>query len=347
MIAKSHCKSVSWRVLAYTILAILLSSACTPAPTPVPAAPTSTPMPTPTPDTRLQPVLDQDFPDPDVLKVGDAYYAYATNANDINFQIAWSPDLVHWEMLGDALPTLPAWAVQKFGWAWAPEVFSPSEGRYVMYFTARRSIGFDGTQCIGVATADDPAGPFVSAAPQPLICQISEGGSIDPASFVDADGQRYILWKNDGNSGGGQTWLYIQKTSADGLTLEGELQRLLTADQPWEGVLVEAPTLWLQNGKYFLFYSANAYNDQRYATGYAVADTILGPYVKVTKPFLATDLTASLVGPGGQDIVIGPHGGTWILFHGWAPEGYRRLYLAALDWENGTPILQLNSGREP
>lgn len=292
------------------------------------------------------PVLDQDFPDPDVLDVNDVYYAYATNGNNINIQVAQSTDLVHWEVLGEALPELPDWAVQKFGWAWAPEVFRATEAEYVMYFTARFAIGFDGTQCIGVASSDDPDGPFISSNSEPFICQTDQGGSIDPSSFVDSDGLRYVLWKNDGNSSGYQVWLYIQKVSDDGLTLEGKPRRLLTVDQRWEGTLVEAPTLWHQDGKYYLFYSANAFNDRRYATGYAVADDIFGPYVKAEEPFLATDLAAGLVGPGGQDVVTGPHGETWILFHGWAPDGYRRVYLAPLDWENDVPTLELD-GRDP
>jgi beta-xylosidase len=278
--------------------------------------------------------------------VGDDYYAYATNSNQVNIQAARSADLVHWELLGDSLPELPAWAVQSFGWAWAPEVFSPAEGEYVMYFTARFAIGHDGRQCIGLATSEDPAGPFISSDPEPFICQLDEGGSIDASTFLDADGQRYVLWKNDGNSGGWQTWLYIQEISADGLKLQGQPQRLLSVDQRWEGILIEAPTLWLQDGKYYLFYSANAFNDQRYAVGYAIADSILGPYVKAEGPFLATDLTAGVVGPGGQDIVTGPRGGTWMMFHGWAPDGYRRLYIAPLDWESSVPVLGLH-GRDP
>src|SRR5690349_2727553 len=48
------------------------------------AADTATPRPTvpPTlgPDQFANPVIRRDFPDPDVLKVGDTYYVYATNA---------------------------------------------------------------------------------------------------------------------------------------------------------------------------------------------------------------------------------------------------------------------------
>src|SRR5919108_5295986 len=53
----------------------------------------------------------------------------------------------------------------------------------------------------------------------------------------------------------------------------------------------------------------DAYYDRRYATGYAVADDIFGPYVKAKEPLLETNLAAGLVGPGGQDIVTGPRGG--------------------------------------
>jgi len=312
----------------------------------VPDTSVPSPMPTSAPATFTNPVLNQDFPDPDVLRVGDKYYAYATNANAVNIQAARSDDLVHWEVLGEVLPELPAWAVQSFGWAWAPEVFSPAEGQYVMYFTARFAIGFDGTQCIGLASSGDPAGPFTSSNREPFICQTDEGGSIDPSMFLDAGGKRYVLWKNDGNSSGYQVWLYIQEVSPDGLTLQGEPRRLLTVDQTWEGIVVEAPTLWRQDDKYYLFYSANAYNDRRYAVGYAVADTIFGPYGKARGPWLATNVAAGLVGPGGQDLVTGPHGGTWILFHGWASDAYRRLYLAPLEWEGGVPLPQIN-GRNP
>jgi arabinan endo-1,5-alpha-L-arabinosidase len=339
MMNKSHLKLIQRRAI-FTFLLVLLPfllTACSAMPTPTAI---------PTPVTFTNPVLDRDFPDPDVLKVGADYYAYATNANGANIQAAKSTDLVHWDVLANALPKLPTWAVQEFGSVWAPEVFNPAEGQFVMYFVARFAIGFDGMQCIGVATSDDPAGPFTSPNPKPFICQTDEGGSIDPSTFVDADGQRYVLWKNDGNCCGYQVWLYIQKVSADGLTLQGEPQRLLTVDQTWEGIVVEAPTLWHQEGKYHLFYSANAYNDRRYAVGHAIADDILGPYSKAEEPFLATNIGAGLVGPGGQDVVLGPHGDTWMVVHGWAPGGYRRMYLLPLHWEKGEPVLEFN-GREP
>jgi len=334
-----------YMIIGLTTILLLLPSACAGTPTPTPLAALS-PTSNPTSATFTNPVLDRDFPDPDVLLIGADYYVYATNGNGANIQVASSTNLVEWKVLANALPELPSWAVQSFGNVWAPEVFSPAEGQYVMYFVARFAIGHDGRQFFGVATSPPPAGPFTSSNREPFICQTEEGGSIDPSTFVDTDGQRYVLWKNDGNCCGYQVWLYIQKVSADGLTLEGEPQRLLTVDQTWEGILIEAPTLWNRDGKYYLFYSANAYNDRRYAVGYAVADQVLGPYTKAQGPLLATNVGAGLVGPGGQDIVIGPQGRTWMMVHGWAPGAYRRLYLFPLEWENGAPIPKVN-GREP
>jgi arabinan endo-1,5-alpha-L-arabinosidase len=282
------------------------------------------------------PVLDQDFPDPDVLRIGDTYYAYSTNVENTNIQVARSTALVHWQMMGDALPRLPNWAVQASGWAWAPDV-SSNGNTYLMYFVARYGVGKGGTQCIGTATSDTPEGPFQPAGDAPLICQVKEGGSIDPASFVDTDGMHYILWKNDGNSSGGQTRIYLQPTSDDGLKLAGEPIRLITSDQSWEGILVEGPTLWKHGDEYVLFYSANAYDSPNYGVGYAVAESIDGPYKKPGKPLLKTSIREGVVGPGGQDVVLDEGGKTWMLFHAWRGGGYRALNLVQLDWNGDVP----------
>ena len=305
-----------------------------------------TPTLTPGADSFTNPVLDHDFPDPDALDVGDTYYAYATNSDGVHVQVARSSDLVTWELLPDALPELPAWAVPDFGWTWAPEV-TVIDDRYVMYYVTRFAIQQGGTQCIGAATSDAPEGPFEPVGGEPFICQVGQGGSIDPSTFVDDDGTRYILWKNDGNSGGGQTWLYIQPLAPDGLTLVGEPVRLITADRPWEGVLVEAPTLWKHGDRYYLFYSANDYASPRYAIGYAVADDVLGPYTKAGGPLLVTSIPGGLVGPGGQDIVVDDDGETWLLYHAWTAEGYRNLNLIRLTWPDGPALEGAHRGPQP
>src|SRR4051794_13266735 len=77
---------------------------------PATATPETPPTPTLGPGMFTNPVINRDFPDPDVLKVGDTYYAYSTNAASINIQEAHSTDLVHWTIGHDALPALPKWA---------------------------------------------------------------------------------------------------------------------------------------------------------------------------------------------------------------------------------------------
>jgi len=285
-----------------------------------------------------QPVFSQDFPDPDVLEVNGTYYAFATIGMGRNIQAATSTDLLNWEWQKDAMPVLPPWSIK--GDTWAPDVISsPDNSGYIMYFVSHsRTLG---RQCIGVAQSPDPIGPYTSDAEEPLICQDEEGGSIDPASFVDVDGSRYLLWKNDGNSRGLLTWIYIQKLSQDGLALVGEPERLMTTSLEWEGELIEAPTLFHRKGTYYLFYSASAYYDERYATGVAVSKNLLGPYTKSEEPILSSSMAgSSWIGPGGQDVVIGPDGKPYLAFHGWDKWQIRRmLYVEKLYWRKGLPTL--------
>ncbi len=95
--------------------------------------------------------------------------------------------------------------------------------------------------------------------------------------------------------------------------------------------------LWQEGDLHYLFYAANDYTTARYAIGYAVAESPLGPYRKAPAPLLVTDLAAGLVGPGGPHVVVGPDGGPWLLFHSWAP-GLRRcrcLHAARLNFSSG------------
>jgi beta-xylosidase len=298
----------------------------------------ATPLPTLAPDTYLNPVFPDDFPDPEVIVVGSSYYAFSTNSDGVNIQVARSEDLINWEELPDALPRLPEWAVQEFGYAWAPGIAKPAESdEYLMYFTARYAINTGGTQCIGLAASPQPEGPYQPVGEEPIVCQIQEGGSIDADFYTDEDGRQYLLWKSDANSRGGLPVIYIQPISPDGRSLEGEPSQLLTVDRRWEGQVVEGPTMYKREGKYYLFYSANAFNSPDYAVGYATSDSITGPYDKFPDPILKTNLRAGIVGPGGQDIVTGPDGDTWMLFHTWTPEGDRALGLARLEWLDDFP----------
>ncbi|HEU5270579.1 MAG TPA: glycoside hydrolase family 43 protein, partial [Jatrophihabitans sp.] len=186
----------------------------------------------------VNPVYRSDFPDPAVLRAGGTYHAYGTQSGDANVQTLTSTDLVHWQAGKDALPQLGRWATA--GSTWAPAVIALG-GRYAMYYVAHDTGS--AKQCIGRATASDPAGPFSDTAGRPLVCQAGLGGSIDPDPVRAGDGSLYLYWKNDGNCCGQPVHLWGQRLSPDGSKLVGTPDALLGNDKPWQGSLVEAPEM--------------------------------------------------------------------------------------------------------
>jgi beta-xylosidase len=288
----------------------------------------------------VNPVYRENFPDPGLLEVDGTWYAYSTNDATSNVPVLTSPDLVHWTKGGDALPEVGSWAVR--GDTWAPEVARTAPGRYVLYYTAHRSNA--DRQCIGAAVARDPRGPFVDPSDAPLVCQQDEGGSIDASPYAQDGDSRWLFWKNDGNRIGAPTHLYAQKLSADGLRLTGRRAQLLTNDKPWQGKVVEAPQLVRHGGSLYLFYSANAFDSDAYAVGYATCDTPLGPCRDAAEnPILAASPAAA--GPGHSYLVTLADGGTWLLYHAWPPDAVgsvtpgRQLWLDRVDWADGKPIV--------
>jgi beta-xylosidase len=288
--------------------------------------------------TFTNPVHAHNFPDPGVLLVDGVYHAYGTNGRTGNVPLLTSTDLVSWSEAGDVLPQLGAWA--RTGDTWAPEAVQLAPDRFVLYYTAR-SVA-TGRQCIGRAVAATPAGPFHDPHPEPLVCQADEGGSIDASPFVDFDGSLYLHWKNDGNAIGRPTHLYAQRLSADGLTLVGKPTVLLTNTAAWHAHVIEAPQLHRHDGRYYLFYSAGAYDSDAYAVGYASCDGPLGPCRDAPEnPILTTGSGAA--GPGHCSVVTGPDGGTWMLYHAWRPNSIgsddpgRSMWLDRVTWSDGRP----------
>lgn len=276
-----------------------------------------------------------DFPDPDVVLFGHTYYAYATNSVAGNIQIITSTDLSHWVSVGNALPSLPGWA--EANETWAPSVTSRN-GSYLMYYTAE--FAPSETQCISVATASNPAGPFTDTSVLPLECQQSLGGSIDPSAFTDANGVPYLVWKS-GGPGSSKIWAQQLNTTGTGFAAGTNPAQLLTPDQPWEGGTVEAPDLVLVNGHYFLFFSGNDWNTANYAVGVAECAGPLGPCTDASpNPILSSG--PETAGPGGESFFVDANGNFWMAFHAWVPGavGYpnsRDLYLRPLNLSGPLP----------
>lgn len=299
------------------------------------------------------PVIDTDFPDPSIIKVGDTWHAFGTqslyNYTNIKTQYATSDDFLHWNLQEgyDALRTLPSWVDASQPKVWAPDVFELDDGSFMMYFSATTNTDGDGRfHCIGAARSSNIKGPYDSVSNDPIVCPTNEGGAIDASAFRDADGTRYILYKIDGNSIGNggacnnmdlpqrDTWLVIHQVASDGHTLVGPEHRILNRDEA-DGPLIEGPSLVRYPGpKYVLHFSSQCYINANYTSSYAVSDQIDGGYQKSKFPLLFSGSPPNTWGPGHGDV---DWDGQHMAFHGYArPErigNVRSMYVARLSWD--------------
>jgi beta-xylosidase len=285
-----------------------------------------------------------DFPDPFVFADGrGGWLAVATNSGNRNVQMARSANLQSWQSMPDAMPQRASWTANLPGLVWAPEVVALG-GRWLMYYTARDAAS--NRQCIGVAEAAQPEGPYVDPRSAPLVCQVADGGSIDP-SPLQLGSELFLYFKNDGNCCNRPTTLWGQRLAADGLSVQGQPVALLTTAAAWEGAVIEAPTMWSRQGQLHLFYSGGDYLSSAYAAGHALCNGPLGPCTRSGNgPILASrnDTKPPLIGPGHQALVQAGDQ-TWFAYHAWevtaqGTRGSRRfMYLDRVDWSGPRPTV--------
>ena len=145
--------------------------------------------------------------------------------------------------------------------AWAAHV-TERNGKYY-YYISTSGAG------IGVAVSDRPEGPYKDALGKPLLtkedCEGADHGwvCIDPAVFIDDDGQAYIFW--------GNRYCYYAKLKENMIEIEGEITKL-EFDERWP--FTEAAWVHKANGKYYLTYACTW--PEKIA--YAMADSIHGPW---------------------------------------------------------------------
>jgi len=210
---------------------------------------------------------------------------------------------------------------------WAPDA-ATKHGKYFLYFPARDKQGIFR---IGVAVSDSPSGPF-KPDPEP----IKGSYSIDPASFVDDDGQGYLyfggLWggqlqcwsgeKFDESKGGPQEpsgkdvpalGCRAAKLSDDMHSFSSPIHELQVLDE--NGKLIaaddhdrrffEAPWMHKYQGKYYFSYSTG---DTHYLC-YAVGDNPLGPFTyggRILEP---------VVGWTTHHSIVEFQGRWWLFYH--------------------------------
>lgn len=313
------------------------------------------------PNSYTNPIWDYDFADPTIIRAADGqYYAYGTQTKRpggviVNMQVARSADLVHWDYLGDALPTKPAWAssTQKL---WAPHV-SEHAGRYYLYYSAKPDNDPDGF-CLAVAIADTPAGPFVDCG-TPMQC--GPGFlHIDPMAFDDpATGKRLMYW------GSGFGPLMVRELAEDRISFEpgSETQFLIqpagAGDPKRYDQLIEGSWVVLRDGWYYLFYSGNncCGDDAHYGVLVARSRAATGPFETLAEatnnPYaMLLEGNKHWLAPGHNCVVTDAANQDWLAYHAIDPrqpkfdaidadQGYSRrvLLLDRLEYVDGWPRL--------
>ncbi len=145
--------------------------------------------------------------------------------------------------------------------------------------------------------------PVYLDATAPLVCQLAHLGSIDPRTFVDPAGRLWLLWKSDDNAntaGTTHSTIWVQQLTPDGLQLLGQPTALLTANQPWEGRIVESPDMVFVAGHYWLFFSGNWFNSPAYSIGVSECASPTGPCSTSSGPWMSSN--AEGAGPGEESL---------------------------------------------
>lgn len=117
---------------------------------------------------------------------------------------------------------------------------------------------------IGVAVSDHPAGPYADALGEALITDYTPNSvplNIDPAVFIDDDGQVYLFWGSWGEC-------RMVKLKDNMIELDGDVQTVNT------NYFFEAPWVHKRDGMYYLNY-ASKYPS---VIAYATSDNIHGPW---------------------------------------------------------------------
>jgi beta-xylosidase len=289
-------------ILALFLIVACAADAATPATQPHGAGPAAM-----FPADAPPPILADKFTaDPDARVFGDTYYVYPTVDKEqwktTEFNVWSSKDLIHWKDEGIILNVAGGDVSWANLYAWAPGV-TTRDGKYYMYFCAR--------QRIGVAVAEQPAGPFKEVLDKPLIEAGNppplKGQQIDPCPFVDDTPTRdaYLYW--------GNTHLYVRKLAPDMISFDGELHEItpkFAGGRFNEGVFVIK-----RKGVYYFMWSENDARSPDYRVAYGTAASPLGP-IEVAKNRIILSKSGSVIGTGHHSVINIPETDRWyIVYH--------------------------------
>lgn len=171
----------------------------------------------------------------------DRYHVFSTD------------DMVHWRDEGEILRASQVpWGRPEGGFMWAPDC-AYRNGTYYFYFPHPSDTRWNDSWKVGVATSSKPASDFKAGG---YIAGLGGFAMIDPAVFMDSDGQAYIYFGGGGHCRGA-------KLKENMTELDGPLQ-----DMTGLVDFHEATWVFKRNGTYYLTYADNypGSNRMRYAT---------------------------------------------------------------------------------
>jgi beta-xylosidase len=264
--------------------------------------------------TYINPVLNADYSDPDVIRVGSKYYMVASDFHWLGMQVLESADLVNWQLISQVYRHMdfPGWDANTHyaGGAWAPAI-RYHDGRFWIYVCTP-------DEGLLMSTATDPRGPW-----EPLYCVKSIEKWEDPCPFWDDDGQAYL-----GRSRHRAGPIIVHKMSADGRQLLDDGVTVYT------GPVAEGTKFLKRNGYYYLIIPEGGVS-----TGWQTvlrSRNIYGPYEK--KVVLEQGIT-DVNGPHQGALVDTPDGQWWFLhFQSTTPNG-RVLHLQPARWKDDWPLI--------
>ena len=223
------------------------------------------------------PIITEIFTaDPAPLVYNDTVYLYtshdtasvdADNYEMPDWYIFSSTDMVNWKNHGACL------SPQNFSWAdkhaYAGECIY-RDGKFYWYVPTghKKDENSDGGFGIGVAVSDNPTGPFKDALGEALIVNEMttdmEYGwdDIDPAAFIDDDGQAYLYWGN-----GSCKWVKLKDNMIE---LDGPIHTFTPKN------FVEGPWVYKRNELYYMVYASKGTKNERIE--YCTAKSPEGPW---------------------------------------------------------------------
>lgn len=263
--------------------------------------------------TSGNPIFQGWYADPEGAVFGNEYWVYPTYSaayDEQYFMDAFSSaDLVNWKKYPKVL------SIENISWLkralWAPAVIKAGE-KYYFYFGANDIQNNNEIGGIGVAVADNPAGPFKDALGKPLIDKIVNGAQpIDQFVFKDDDGQYYMYY-------GGWRHCNMVKMGADLMSIvpfeDGTTYKEVTPEN-----YVEGPFMMKRKGKYYFMWSEGGWTGPDYSVAYAVADSPFGPFKRVGT-ILQQDSNVAF-GAGHHSVVKGAGEDEWYMIYHRRPLG--------------------------